>query len=173
MTAGVHVHQLAWLGMQNVDAAADLWKPYDAQPMQCYPVSTRINSVANDDEECSRNLRILARPQLRCVACRKSVRCARRFFVGCLLLIVFLAFPRIALALLFLFSNYLERAYHGLILLVLGFLFLPLTTLVYAWMANTRQPIAGINLLILIVTVVIDLGGLSGGEYHRRRRPQD
>jgi hypothetical protein len=53
---------------------------------------------------------------------------------------------------------------------LLGFLFLPLTTLAYAWMANTRQPIAGINLLILIVTVVVDLGGLSGGEYHRRRR---
>ncbi len=91
-------------------------------------------------------------------------------FVGCLLLIVFLAFPRIALALLFLFSNYLERAYHGLILPLLGFLFLPLTTLAYAWMVNTRQPIAGINLLILLVTVVVDLGGLSGGEYHRRRR---
>jgi hypothetical protein len=74
---------------------------------------------------------------------------------------------------LFLFSNYLERAYHALILPVLGFLFLPLTTLVYAWMANTRQPIAGINLLILIVTVVIDLGGLSGGEYHRRSRSRD
>jgi hypothetical protein len=44
---------------------------------------------------------------------------------------------------------------------------------VYAWMANTRQPIAGINLLILIVTVVIDLGGLSGGEYHRRSRSRD
>jgi hypothetical protein len=94
-------------------------------------------------------------------------------FVGCLLLIVFLAFPRIALVLLFLFSNYLQRAYHGLILPLLGFLFLPLTTLVYAWMANTRQPIAGINLLILLVTVVIDLGGLGGGEYHRRRRWQD
>ena len=69
--------------------------------------------------------------------------------VGCLLLVVFLAFPRIALALLFLFSNYLERAYHGLILPLLGFLFLPLTTLVYAWMANTRQPIAGINLSLI------------------------
>jgi hypothetical protein len=85
----------------------------------------------------------------------------------------FLAFPRIALALLFLFSNYLQRAYHGLILPVLGFLFLPLTTLAYAWMANTRQPIAGINLLILIVAVVIDLGGLSRGEYHRRTRWQE
>ena len=93
--------------------------------------------------------------------------------VPCLVLIVLLAFPRIALVLLFLFSNYLQRAYHGLILLLLGFLFLPLTTLAFAWMTNTRQPIAGINLLILIVAVVIDLGGLSRGEYHRRRRREE
>lgn len=90
--------------------------------------------------------------------------------MGCLVLLVFLAFPRIALVLLFVFSNYLQRAYHGLILPLLGFLFLPLTTLVYAWMANTRQPIAGINLVILVIAIVIDLGGLGGGEYHRRRR---
>lgn len=88
----------------------------------------------------------------------------------CLLLILFLAFPRIALLLLFVLSNYLERAYHGLILPLLGFLFLPLTTLAYAWMANTGQSTAGVNLLILIIAVVIDLGGLGGGEYHRRRR---
>ena len=88
----------------------------------------------------------------------------------CLLLIVFLAFPRIALLLLFLFSNYLQRANHGLLLPLLGFLFLPLTTLVYAWMVNTGQLIAGVNLIILIVAVVIDLGGLGGGEYHRRTR---
>jgi hypothetical protein len=90
--------------------------------------------------------------------------------VPCLVLIVLVAFPRIALVLLFLSSNYLQRAYHGLLLPLLGFLFLPLTTLAYAWMTNTRQPIAGINLLILIIAVVIDLGGLSGGEYHRRTR---
>ena len=88
----------------------------------------------------------------------------------CLLLILFLAFPRIALLLLFLFSNYLQRAYHGLILPLLGFLFLPLTTLVYAWMVNTGQAIAGVNLLILIISVVVDIGGLGGGEYHRRTR---
>ena len=93
--------------------------------------------------------------------------------MGCLVLIVFLAFPRIALVLLFVFSNFLQRAYHGLILPLLGFLFLPLTTLVYAWMANTRMPIAGINLLILVIAVVIDLGGMGGGEYHRRRRYND
>jgi hypothetical protein len=88
----------------------------------------------------------------------------------CLLLILFLAFPRIALVLLFIFSNYLQRAYHGLILPLLGFLFMPLTTLAYAWMVNTRQPTTGVNLLILIIAVVIDLGGIGGGEYHRRSR---
>ena len=90
--------------------------------------------------------------------------------MGCLLMIVVLAFPRIALVLLFLFSNYLQHAYHSLLLPLLGFLFLPLTTLAYAWMMNTRQPIAGINLVILIIAVVVDLGGLGGGEHHRRRR---
>ena len=44
-----------WLdpGMWNVTAASDLLKPYDPRPMRCYPISTRINHVANDDEECS------------------------------------------------------------------------------------------------------------------------
>jgi putative SOS response-associated peptidase YedK len=44
-----------WLdpGMQNVAAVSELLKPCDARLMRCYPVSTRINQVANDDEECS------------------------------------------------------------------------------------------------------------------------
>ncbi len=88
----------------------------------------------------------------------------------CLLLILVLAFPRLVLVLMFLFSNYLDRAYHGLLLPILGFLFLPLTTVVYAWMTNTGRPLEGVNLLILIVAVIIDAGGLGGGEYHRRRR---
>lgn len=88
--------------------------------------------------------------------------------MACLFVLVLVAFPRIALALMFLMSNYLERAYHGLLIPVLGFIFLPLTTLVYAWMMNTHQILAGPNLLILIIAVVVDLGGLGGGEYHRR-----
>jgi len=88
----------------------------------------------------------------------------------CLLFILVLAFPRVVMVLLFLFSNYLERAYHGLIVPILGFLFLPLTTLAYAWMHNSHRPMEGINLIILIVAVIIDLGGLGGGEYHRRYR---
>jgi hypothetical protein len=90
--------------------------------------------------------------------------------MACLFVVFLLVFPRIALILMFLLSNYLERAYHGLLIPLIGFLVLPLTTLVYAWMANTAQPVVGANLLILIIAVVIDLGGLGGGEYHRRAR---
>ena len=46
----------------------------------------------------------------------------------CILLIVVLAFPRVALLLLFFLSSYLERAYHNILILLLGFIFLPLTT---------------------------------------------
>jgi putative SOS response-associated peptidase YedK len=44
-----------WLdpGMRDVVAASELLKPYDARLMRCYPVSTRINHVAKDDEEIS------------------------------------------------------------------------------------------------------------------------
>ena len=72
--------------------------------------------------------------------------------------------------LMFLLSNYLQRAYHGLLIPLLGFFFLPLTTLAYAWMVNTHRPLDGINLIILVVAAVIDAGGLGGGEYHRRTR---
>jgi putative SOS response-associated peptidase YedK len=49
-----------WLdpGMKDVSVASEVLKPYDARLMRCYPVSTRINHVANDDEECSRPVEI-------------------------------------------------------------------------------------------------------------------
>jgi len=45
-----------WLDprVTDVGAVSDLLKPYDAKSMRSYPVSTRVNSVTNDDEECSR-----------------------------------------------------------------------------------------------------------------------
>jgi putative SOS response-associated peptidase YedK len=39
--------------MTSVQVVSELLKPCDARLMRCYPVSTRINHVVNDDEECS------------------------------------------------------------------------------------------------------------------------
>jgi putative SOS response-associated peptidase YedK len=44
-----------WLdpGMRDVVAASEMLKPSDARRMRCFPISTRINHVANDDAACS------------------------------------------------------------------------------------------------------------------------
>jgi putative SOS response-associated peptidase YedK len=49
-----------WLdpGMQNVALVSELLMPYDARQMRYYPVSSRVNHVANDDEECSRRIEL-------------------------------------------------------------------------------------------------------------------
>jgi putative SOS response-associated peptidase YedK len=50
-----------WLdpGMQDVVAISEVLKPYDARLMGSYPVSTRVNSVSNDDLECSRPVELV------------------------------------------------------------------------------------------------------------------
>ena len=49
-----------WLdpGMSDTRAVSDMLKPYDPRQVRCYPVSTRINHAANDDEECSRRIEL-------------------------------------------------------------------------------------------------------------------
>jgi putative SOS response-associated peptidase YedK len=48
-------HYDRWLdpGLQNVKELAGMLKPFDAASMKRYPVSTRVNSVANDDPQCA------------------------------------------------------------------------------------------------------------------------
>jgi hypothetical protein len=88
----------------------------------------------------------------------------------CLILLLTLFFPRIVLLLLWFFTTYLQRAYHsGFLIPLLGFIFLPLTTLVYAWEINNHMPIAGINLLWLVIAVIFDLGGAGHGARQSRR----
>ena len=50
-----------WLNprMSDVGVLTALLKPYDAELMHGYPVGKRVNSAANDDEECSRRVEIV------------------------------------------------------------------------------------------------------------------
>ena len=85
----------------------------------------------------------------------------------CLLVLLTLAFPRVVLLVLFFFTNYLQRAYANFLWPLLGFIFLPVTTIAYAWVVNSHAPLAGVYLVVVIVAVLIDLG-LVGS--HRMRR---
>jgi putative SOS response-associated peptidase YedK len=50
-----------WLdpGMTDVHVVSEFLKPFDPSLMRCFPVSTRVNRVENDDEECSRAVEIV------------------------------------------------------------------------------------------------------------------
>jgi hypothetical protein len=89
--------------------------------------------------------------------------------VGCLVGCLGLLFPRLALALVFLFSGYLGRAYQTTIWPVLGFFFMPLTTLAYAWAVNTNGTVTGIYLVVVVIAVLIDLG-LTGKGAHEGKK---
>ncbi len=86
----------------------------------------------------------------------------------CLLLALGIAFPRLILALLFFFTTYLDRPYRGFLVPLLGFFFLPLTTLIYAVIINTGHTTEGLYLVALVICVLADLGMIGGGVRSRR-----
>ena len=85
----------------------------------------------------------------------------------CVLVAVAFVGPRFALALLFLFSEYLTRAYDTFLVPFLGFLFLPWTTLAYAVAQNSFGGLHDIGLLLVILGVLADIGAFGGGARYR------
>lgn len=88
------------------------------------------------------------------------------FLIGCLAL----AAPRFAILLVVVFSNYIGHAYQSALWPFLGFLFMPLTTLAYAWAMNSRGSVTGFSLVVVVVAVLVDLGLVGGSASRRRRR---
>ena len=90
--------------------------------------------------------------------------------IGCLALTA----PRFAIVLVVLFSDYIGRAYETVLWPFIGFLFLPLTTLAYAWAINSRGSVEGVHLVVVVIAALIDLGlvGWSASGRYRSRDPE-
>ena len=88
----------------------------------------------------------------------------------CLFALLAIAFPRVAIVLLWLFTNFFTGVYNGIIVPVLGFIFLPLTLIVYTYIQNRHLPMGATQLVILILAIVVDLGLIGGGGSYGRRR---
>ncbi|HEX8325423.1 MAG TPA: hypothetical protein VF595_16085 [Tepidisphaeraceae bacterium] len=70
------------------------------------------------------------------------------------------ALAQIALATVWFFTDYTARGFNSRFWPVLGFLFMPCTTLTYlAAMLNNAHQITGWWVVLLVVAVVIDLHG--------------
>ncbi len=88
----------------------------------------------------------------------------------CLLALLALAFPRVAIVLLWLFTNFFNILSSNIIVPVLGFIFLPLTLIVYTFLLRAYGGHIGTTQLIfLFIAVVLDLGLVGGGTFGRRR----
>jgi hypothetical protein len=81
----------------------------------------------------------------------------------CFLVVLGLIAPRVVMFLLWLFTSYLARAFDTFIWPLLGFFFLPTTTLTYAVAQNSLHGLKGSGLALLILGIVIDLGIIGGG----------
>lgn len=89
--------------------------------------------------------------------------------VGCLAVI----FPRLALFLVWLLGGgYVDRAYEHWMWPLLGFFFLPLTTLVFAFASNslgTSGELGGFGYLLVALAVMTDIGILGSGSTGAKR----
>lgn len=88
--------------------------------------------------------------------------------MACLLALLAVAFPRVAIVLLWLFTTFFANVYHGFLIPLLGFIFLPLTLLVYTFILRTEPAIGVPQLVFIFIAVIVDLG-LLGGSWRKRR----
>ena len=86
----------------------------------------------------------------------------------CVLALLAFLGPRLVLFLLWLFTNYLSRAFDTLLWPLLGFLFLPWTTIAWAIAQNELGGLNGLGILVVILGVLADVGVLGGGARGRR-----
>jgi hypothetical protein len=83
------------------------------------------------------------------------------------LILLGLIAPRVTLVILWLFTSYLARAFGSFVWPLLGFIFLPATTLSVAIARVSLDGIEGWGLALVIVGVLIDAGSHGRAGSHR------
>jgi hypothetical protein len=81
--------------------------------------------------------------------------------VACLVALLALLSPRLALIALWLFGDLLSRAFDSWFVPLLGFFLLPWTTLAYAAMWSSSNDVTGFEWFIVILGFLFDLGAYA------------
>ena len=90
--------------------------------------------------------------------------------VPCLIALIAVLSPRLAIVLLWLFTNYVDRAFSGFFLPLVGLIFLPWTTLLYVLVDVAPGPIHVAGWFVIGLGVLIDLNSWAQARSGRRSR---
>jgi len=85
----------------------------------------------------------------------------------CVLVLLAFLGPRLVIFLLWLFTNYLNRAFDTFLWPLLGFLFLPWTTIAFAIAQNELGGLSGLGLIVVALGFLADVGVIGGGARRR------
>jgi hypothetical protein len=90
--------------------------------------------------------------------------------MGCLIVLMALIGPRVALVFTWIFTNLVDRAFDDWVVPALGLIFLPWTTFLYVLVYNPN-PAEGVSFLgwvIVVLGLLTDLGSYTYGAKSRR-----
>lgn len=87
--------------------------------------------------------------------------------MGCLVALIALFSPRLALVAIWLFGDLLGRAFESNLVPIIGFFLLPWSTLAYAVMWSSQRQVDGFEWLIVLLAFVFDLASYGSGSRAR------
>jgi hypothetical protein len=88
---------------------------------------------------------------------------------GCLFVLAALISPRLAFVLIWIFSDRISIAFDNFIVPLLGFLFLPITSVVYVLVYDPVAGVNGLGWFLVIFGFLADLGAYSSSKYSRQK----
>jgi len=91
--------------------------------------------------------------------------------VPCLFALIAVLSPRLAIFLLWAFTNYVDRAFAGWFLPVIGLVFAPWTTLMYVLVDAPAGPVHVAGWLCVGIGVFLDLSAWGQAAQNRRAVP--
>jgi hypothetical protein len=96
--------------------------------------------------------------------------------LGCIIAIFAFFLPRVAILILGVFTTFITKPFaswsapfNGLLLPIIGFIFLPYTLLAYCLAIHQHGSVSGLWTVLVVVAVLFDLGVIGGGAKTRQK----
>ena len=91
--------------------------------------------------------------------------------MGCVIFVLALMVPRVVMFFIWILTEWFDQSYDSWYMPLLGFFFMPYTTLAYmAAMLHNARAVSGWWLALVIVAAIVDVGHWGGGSRAKRRR---